>query len=95
VPECCTAGRAWPGLGLTVIHGSGGGVFLGVGAGSAVVVTVSAVGLAGSPQVVGRGIAFAMNDFLSLVSDGAFCVSEFAFTAGFTELAHGEQGGGS
>jgi hypothetical protein len=29
VPECCTAGRAWPGLGLTVIQGSGGGGFSG------------------------------------------------------------------
>jgi hypothetical protein len=52
-------------------------------------------GQCGSPQVVGSGIAFAMNDSLSLVSDGAFCVSECAFTAGFTELAHGEQGSGS
>jgi hypothetical protein len=54
VPEFCTAGSAWPGLGLTVIHGSGGGVFLGGGAGSAVVVTVSVVGLAVGSVVVHR-----------------------------------------
>jgi hypothetical protein len=54
VPEFLTAGNAWPGLGLLVVHWSGGGVSPMGGAGPAGVVLARAIGVPVGSVVVHR-----------------------------------------